>query len=111
MGVNSRSLSAARANQTAESEIWTRYIESLNSRSREEFLERNYYNDLNEVIKRSEGWKDYSKRRHPQTARGKLLPSGYTGRIAPPVSKLEVAATTSGIPKNYHKNCAKIRGA
>lgn len=56
------------------------YIESFNSRFRDEFLEMNYFNNLNEATTLAEGWKDYYNYRRPQIALGKLTPSEFAGR-------------------------------
>lgn len=82
------------------------FVESFNSRFRDEFLEMNYFNNLNEAAALAEGWKEYYNHQRPQTALGKLTPSEFASRFwssgsaslrsAPPTDqKQKVFLTTS----------------
>jgi len=57
------------------------FVESFNSRLRDEFLEMNYFNNLYEARELAEGWKEYYNHQRPQAALGKQTPSEFARRF------------------------------
>ena len=53
------------------------YAESFNSRLRDEFLEMNYFNNLNEARTLARQWKEHYNTRRPQAALGKMTPQEF----------------------------------
>lgn len=53
------------------------YVESFNSRLRDEFLEMNYFNNLKEARHLSGQWKEHYNTRRPQASLGKLTPEEF----------------------------------
>lgn len=53
------------------------YAESFNSRLRDEFLEMNYFNNLNEARALARQWKEHYNTRRPQAALGKMTPQEF----------------------------------
>jgi transposase InsO family protein len=57
------------------------FVESFNSRFRDEFLEMHYFNNLNEAEELAKGWKEYYNYQRPQAALGKRTPSEFARRF------------------------------
>ena len=53
------------------------YAESFNSRLRDEFLEMNYFNNLNEARTLARQWKEHYNTQRPQAALGKMTPQEF----------------------------------
>src|SRR5690606_25497673 len=53
------------------------YVESFNSRLRDEFLEMNYFNNTKEATLLTNRWKEYYNRKRPQAALGKRTPEEF----------------------------------
>jgi len=85
------------------------YVESFNSRLRDEFLEMNYFNNTKEATKLTGRWKEHYNHKRPQAALGKRTPEEFARRFgssgsaslrsATPTDPKQTTNTTTSLPQ------------